>query len=153
MSSVTACIPSASGTDPLEDNTNLHLAHPEPEVETSSSYTQKKEQLKQVWEEERDDLVWTAVQTAKPPTSTCYSCRKEVLSSPLIYCQDCGPLGIFCLPCFEESHRSPSLHWPEEWEDGCFQPYIHEKTLVLPHQEMCFSRYDRALTVFDQNGK
>ncbi|XP_019617774.1 PREDICTED: uncharacterized protein LOC109465074 [Branchiostoma belcheri] len=38
-------------------------------------------------------------------------------------------------------------------QDGCFQPYIHEKTLVLPHQEMCFSRYYRALTVFDQNGR
>ncbi|XP_066300410.1 uncharacterized protein [Branchiostoma lanceolatum] len=134
-----------------------HLTQPESsEIPVEPSpYTLNKEAVKEAWAEKRDDLVQTAIQSAKPPTTTCYLCEEEVDTAPLIYCKDCSPLGVFCVGCFEKCHKSPSLHCAVEWKDGCFQPYVSNtgRLLILPHQKTCITSTLKSLKVFDQNGR
>ncbi|XP_035688849.1 uncharacterized protein LOC118424401 [Branchiostoma floridae] len=145
-----------TSTSTTSTATDQHLAQSSEASEIPvepASYTQIKEALKEAWAEKRDDLIKTAIQSAVPPTSMCYLCEEEVLTAPLIFCKDCSPLGVFCFRCFEKIHKSPSLHCAEEWKDGCFQPYVYNRPLVLPHQKNCHSSSYKPLRVFDQNGR
>ncbi|KAI8484447.1 hypothetical protein Bbelb_378800 [Branchiostoma belcheri] len=103
---------------PTADNNDITSScqqsadEPVPDV---SRHQQKKEQEKEAWADRRDDLIQTGMKLATPPTDFCYYCEQRV-TSPMLYCRDCGPLGIYCLTCFEMFHISPSLHRPLEWK-------------------------------------
>ncbi|XP_019631852.1 PREDICTED: uncharacterized protein LOC109475592 [Branchiostoma belcheri] len=156
--------PAVTSTDTPTTSTatDQHLAQPEaPEIPVPvqpSLYTQNKEAVKESWSEKRDDLIHIAIQSAKPPTTTCYLCEEEVpvLTAPLIFCKDCSPVGVFCLACFQKTHKSPSLHCAEVWKDGCLQPYVcssSSRQLIMPHQMNCYSSSLKSMRVFDQNGR
>ncbi|XP_078661810.1 uncharacterized protein LOC144905876 [Branchiostoma floridae x Branchiostoma belcheri] len=141
---------------PTADNNDITSScqqsadEPVPDV---SRHQQKKEQEKEAWADRRDDLIQTGMKLATPPTDFCYYCEQRV-TSPMLYCRDCGPLGIYCLTCFEMFHISPSLHRPLEWKGGCFQPYMKRKTLSLPCHYSCFGTIDtRSMRIFDQTGR
>ncbi|KAI8507074.1 hypothetical protein Bbelb_155130 [Branchiostoma belcheri] len=76
--------PAVTSTDTPTTSTatDHHLAQPEaPEIPVPvqpSLYTQNKEAVKESWSEKRDDLIHIAIQSAKPPTTTCYLCEEEV---------------------------------------------------------------------------
>ncbi|KAI8514450.1 hypothetical protein Bbelb_070410 [Branchiostoma belcheri] len=114
------------------DSSCLQSEEPESGV---SKHQQRKEQVKEAWADQREELIKTGINLAKPPTTSCYFCGHEVVS-PIIYCQDCSPVGIFCLSCFESCHQSPSLHCPSVWKKSCMR---HKET--------------RSLKVFDHTGR
>ncbi|XP_066281363.1 uncharacterized protein [Branchiostoma lanceolatum] len=151
----TTTLPQPAATTVLgnNDSTTTSACQSAEAVPDVSRHQRKKEQEKDAWADQREELIQTGMNLALPPTEYCYYCEKEV-TSPIIYCQDCSSAGIFCLTCYETCHKSPSLHCPLVWKNGCFQPYVERKTLCLPRHKSCSGATDmRSLRVFDQTGR
>ena len=68
------------------------------------------------WEQVREKMMFNVITeaAAMPAAEFCYNCKK---SAATVRCQQCGPLGLFCLLCFKNSHRIFNiLHVGEKWE-------------------------------------
>ena len=68
------------------------------------------------WEAVRKEILTAVIETqAMPPGQLCITCK----CSASCRCQRCGPLGFFCLDCFQEQHKITNVfHVGEKWEVG-----------------------------------
>lgn len=66
------------------------------------------------WNEIRERALNMIVETAAIPLNqTCIKC--DCIAS--LRCSQCGPLGFYCLGCFQTCHKCVNfLHIPEKWE-------------------------------------
>ena len=66
------------------------------------------------WNEIRESALNAITETAAMPLEqACINCN----SIALLRCRQCGPLGFYCLGCFQKYHKCVNfLHIPEKWE-------------------------------------
>lgn len=66
------------------------------------------------WKRVRQEmLAMITEKQAMPPNQPCITCKDAASCR----CQRCGPLGFFCLDCFQEQHKVINVfHVAEKWE-------------------------------------
>ncbi|KAI8493215.1 hypothetical protein Bbelb_292190 [Branchiostoma belcheri] len=130
---------------PLEQD-----AQPAPAL---SRYAAQKQRELDAWNDVRQTLFDISMEQSAPQSSTCSICSKE---EELKYrCLDCGPMTTFCVDCLGQQHRN-SLHLPEVWTDGCFQPVTSMCDFLRreDHDASCpWRTYYKQVKVFDNVGR
>ncbi|XP_066300346.1 uncharacterized protein [Branchiostoma lanceolatum] len=118
-----------------------------------SRYTAQKQRELDAWKDVRQPLFDIIMEQFAPQSSTCSICNEE---DYLIYrCLDCGPMATFCVECLRQQHRN-SLHLPEVWKDGCFQPVtsVCNSLNREDHAASCpWRTYHKEVRVFDNAGR
>ena len=90
------------------------IAFPTPDVLEPTLHELESRASAAGWDKIRKDVMKAVTEsTAMPVAQGCLRCKG--LAS--LRCQECGPLGYYCLGCFEASHSVVNLfHLAEKWE-------------------------------------
>ena len=91
-------------------NTDDHMC----DLEEPTSYELESRSMVAGWNEIRESALKAITETAAIPLKqACVNCS----SLASLRCRQCGPLGFYCLGCFQICHKCVNfLHIPEKWE-------------------------------------
>ena len=89
------------------------------------SYSTKKQQRLDRWENLKPCMLSVATETCSPSQHRCGVCEVAEDLPHIIRCLDCGTMAYYCTQHYVDYHRFSPFHSPEIWRVSCGQIYIH----------------------------
>jgi hypothetical protein len=126
---------------------------PEPELHAEEPTAYKLECQASIagWNLIRKQMLDAVTESAAMPSmEICHYCNE---SSANVRCQQCGPLGLFCLSCFKKIHSSYNIfHIGEKWEDYHYIPLFDDRVIDIRPNHHCLQKRSVIIHCVDEFG-